>query len=365
MKKVGIITIYDNGNFGNRLQNYATQETLKKLGVEPTTLKNLRRCNIKPLNIIEAIKLHVIYIIKVIQNNIKKSNREKIFEEFNKKYINLSNNYITGNNAKKINKKFDYFLTGSDQVWNPKFKRMSYVDLLGFTSNKKKSSFSASFGISQIEQDEENKLKKYLNDYKYISVRENEGKNIVEKAINRNDVDVLLDPTMLLTSTEWDKIARKPQNLKNEKYILLYFLGTIPKEWESEIDRIAKEYKCDIINILDKEGPFYNVGPDEFVYLEKNAFLVCTDSFHSSVFAILYNRPFVVFERIVKKTNMNSRLNTLLNKFKLENRKFEGKITNQQLGNNYKNVEVILQEERAKSINFLKKALDLEEENEI
>lgn len=238
---------------------------------------------------------------------------------------------------------------------------MSYIDLLGFTSNEKKISYSASFGISGIEKEEEDKLKKYLDDYKCISVRENEGKKIVEKVINRNDIEVLLDPTMLLTSSEWDKIAKRPQNLKNEKYILLYFLGPIPDECKSEIDRIAKEYNCNIINVLDKNGPFYNIGPDEFVYLEKNAFLVCTDSFHSSVFAILYNKPFVVFERIVKKTNMNSRLNTLLNKFELENRKFDGKITYQQLENNYNNAEVILQEEREKSMNFLKKALDIEE----
>lgn len=361
MKKVGIVTIYDNENFGNRLQNYATQETLKKLGVEPITLKNLRRCNIKTQNVIYAIKLYFVYIIKIIQNNIKKSSRQKIFEEFNNKYINLSDYYITGNSAKRIDKKFDYFITGSDQVWNPAFKRMSYIDLLGFTSNEKKISYSASFGISCIEKEEEDKLKKYLDDYKCISVRENEGKKIVEKVINRNDVEVLLDPTMLLTSSEWDKIAKRPQNLKNEKYILLYFLGPIPDECKSEIDRIAEKYKCDIINVLDKNGSFYNIGPDEFVYLEKNAFLICTDSFHSSVFAILYNRPFVAFERIVKKANMNSRLNTLLSKFKLENRKFEGEITSQQLANNYKNAEAILQEERAKSINFLRKALDIEE----
>lgn len=361
MKKVGIITIYDNENFGNRLQNYATQETLKKLGLEPTTLKNLRRCNVKTQHIIDSIKLYFIYIIKVIQNNIKKSSRQKKFEKFNNKYIKLSNYYITGNNAKSIDKKFDYFITGSDQVWNPKFKRMSYIDLLGFTSNEKKISYSASFGISCIEKEEEDKLKKYLDDYKCISVRENEGKKIVKKVINRNDIEVLLDPTMLLTSSEWDKIAKRPQNLKNEKYILLYFLGPIADEYKSEIDRIAEEYNCNIINVLDKNGDFYNIGPDEFVYLEKNAFLVCTDSFHSSVFAILYNKPFVVFERIVKKTNMNSRLNTLLNKFELENRKFDEKIAIQQLENNYKNAEVILQEERKKSMDFLKKALDIEE----
>ena len=114
MKKVGIVTIYDNSNFGNRLQNYATQECIKKLGFEPVTLKNLRRCNEKPRNFIGKIKLSIIFIIKIIQNTLKKTKKEKNFEKFNKEYINLSRGYITANNTKNIEKKYDYFLVGSD-----------------------------------------------------------------------------------------------------------------------------------------------------------------------------------------------------------------------------------------------------------
>ena len=125
---------------------------------------------------------------------------------------------------------------------------------------------------------------------------------------------------------------------------------------------MARENNCEIINILDKNSPFYQTGPSEFLYLEKNAFLICTDSFHSSVFAILYNRPFIVFEREQKGLeSMNSRIETLINKFNLKNRKFTGKITEENLQHDYTAAYEILEKERQKSNEFLKKALDINE----
>ena len=102
-------------------------------------------------------------------------------------------------------------------------------------------------------------------------------------------------------------------DLNHKRYILTYFLGNLSDSRKKEISRIANEYDCEIINLLDKKDPFYSCcGPSEFLYLEKNAFLICTDSFHSSVFAILYDRPFIVFNREDKLQNMNSRIANLL-----------------------------------------------------
>ena len=113
---------------------------------------------------------------------------------------------------------------------------------------------------------------------------------------------------------------------------------------------------------MDKNSPFYECGPSEFLWLEKYAFLICTDSFHSSVFAILYNRPFVIFDREQKNiVSMNSRLETLIKKFKLKNRKFEGKITKENLNHDYSEAYKILEKERKKSEVFLKKALDIKD----
>ncbi len=158
--------------------------------------------------------------------------------------------------------------------------------------------------------------------FKEISVREEAGKKIVEDLTGRKDVEVLVDPTMLLTAEEWDNVSNKPEQLKTDKYILNYFLGELSEKRKNEIDRIAKENGCKIINMLDSNSPFYKTGPAEFLYLEKNAFLICTDSFHACVFSILYNRPFIVFEREDNNVSMNSRIDTLLNKFHLQDRRY-------------------------------------------
>ena len=164
---------------------------------------------------------------------------------------------------------------------------------------------------------------------------------------------------MLLSAKEWDEVSKKPEQLKTDRYILNYFLGELSEERKKEIQRIADENNCEVINILDKNSPFYETGPSEFLYLEKNAFLICTDSFHSSVFAILYNKPFIVFDREENIVKMNSRLETLLSKFKLENRWYKGHITDELLKVDYTEAYKILENERKKSEDFLKRALDL------
>lgn len=355
MKKVGVITLSGHYNYGNKLQNYALCKYIKKLNYEPETIW---------INSINDGNFFTSFL-RYIKHNllIKKDYRYKIFKKFNDENIPISNIKIYFfTNLKKINNKYNYFITGSDQVWNAEMTNNFDVYFLKHFDYEKNSSYAASFAVDNIEKNLKSKYKDGLKSIKNISVREDRGKEIVEELTGRKDAEVLVDPTMLLTAKEWDKVSKKPTMLQTERYILNYFLGEISLERKKEIERIAKENNCEIINILDKNSPFYKCGPSEFLYLEKNAFLICTDSFHSSVFAILYNRPFVIFDREQKKlTSMNSRLETLINKFKLKDRKFEGKITEKNLKHNYAEAYKILEEERKKSESFLKKALEINE----
>ena len=353
MKRAGIVTITGDNNYGNRLQNYAIQYVLEKNNVKSITLK----CN----HTLNHKNLYILRILKFFLRNKRKENiyRYNKFADFNKN-IKFSKRYVTP--FSKLDNEYDYFIAGSDQVWNPTWGRLSNVELLEFTIPQKRISFSASFGISNLPEQYNEKLKKALKDYKAISVREDAGKKIIEEVVGRKDVQVLVDPTMLLSAEEWDKVAKKPEQLKTDKYILNYFLGELSEKRKAEIDRIAKENNCEVINILDKNSPFYCTGPSEFLYLEKHAFLVCTDSFHSSVFAILYNRPFIVFSREDNSVSMNSRIETLINKFNLKNREYNGKeITKENLNHDYTEAYEILNEERKKSMTFLINALDVEE----
>ena len=352
MKSIGIVTINDNDNYGNRLLNYAVQEVLKKNECKVVTLKNNPIINIKNKFLLRLVKY---YIEKVKKIFMPKSKRNIDFETFNKNII-FSKKYVTP--YSKVYKKFDYFITGSDQVWNPKFGRLRDVDLLSFAKPEQRISFSASFAIDKLPEDCKNKTKIELEKFKAISVREDRGKEIVEELTGRKDVQVLVDPTMLLTAEEWDKVSKRPEQLNTRKYILNYFLGELSEKRKKEIEKIARENNCEIINLLDKNSPFYQTGPSEFLYLEKNAFLICTDSFHSCVFAILYNRPFIIFDREENNVEkMNSRLETLLKKFDLEERWYNGKIDNKLLEVDYSKAYKILEKEREKSKDFIKKMI--------
>ena len=359
MKKVGIITINDLNNYGNRLQCYALQEFLKDNKIISENIYNYNQ-TLKNKILTKGKKI-VNSFLKPKEFKIKKQ-RNKAFKKFDRN-INYSNYKILNEKCNsKINNEYDYFIVGSDQVWNTRFNTIvSKTDFLHFANNNKRISYAASFGTSDISNNFKEDYFKEISRFKAISVREDSGKNIIKKNTNRNDVEVLIDPTLLLDSKKWHKISKKPEMLNNKKYILCYFLGNIPQKTKEEITRIAKEKKWEIINILDKESQYYSTGPSEFLYLEENAELICTDSFQSSVFAFLYNKPFIIFDREDKHENMNSRLETLISKFKLENRRFNGeKITKENLNHNYKEAYKILEEERKKSEKFLKKALDIE-----
>lgn len=346
MKNTLIITLIDYTNYGNRLQNYALTKWLEKNNIHATSLR-------------EASVMHRIKtMVKLLVNNRKKMIRYIKFWIFSKKYINT----MIKNNNNKI-KDYDYYIVGSDQVWNPNYALTDTMLLNDIESNNK-IAYAASFGISELPEKFKYRVNK-LKNFKAISVREDDGKKIINNIIDRKDVEVLIDPTMLLKSDEWNKIAKKPKKLKKDRYILNYFLGGISDYKQKKIEKIAQKYKCRIINILDKNDTFYTCDPSEFIYLEKNAFLICTDSFHSSVFAIIFNVPFIVFDREHEKdNNMNSRIETLLSKFKLENRKFNGEfITNENLKVDYTEAYKILEQERNKASNFLYKSLDIKENN--
>ncbi len=354
MKKIGIITINDYNNYGNRLQNYAVQQYIMKYYNDVKTIKNIGYLN-KSLSI--KNKLH--YLLSRIKTIIIKNERKMCFAKFNEN-IEETKKVFYLNGFNNLNE-FDYLIVGSDQVWNPKIGRLTNFDLLSNIDCTNKISFSASFGISELPEQYKKKAKDALMQFKEISVREEAGKKIVEDLTGRKDVEVLVDPTMLLTAEEWDNVSNKPEQLKTDKYILNYFLGELSEKRKNEIDRIAKENGCKIINMLDSNSPFYKTGPAEFLYLEKNAFLICTDSFHACVFSILYNRPFIVFEREDNNVSMNSRIDTLLNKFHLQDRRYNNKILQEQLKCDYSNVYEILEEERKRTNEFLNKALNVEE----
>lgn len=358
--KIGIITITEGENLGNRLQNYAVQQYIEKtVGTKPETIRNYKGYKIYRYVLnkwIIAIKRYI--KILLLKEKISSVKRIRKFKEFNRKNINYSKYRISNVSInRKINNSYDYFICGSDQIWNPNYEENSCVNFLQFADQNKRIAFAPSFGTSSINDEMKDNYSKWLKEIPKLSVREDRGKELIEEMTGRKDVEVLVDPTMLLTEEDWEKVTIKPKNLKTDKYILNYFLGKLSDKRKKEIERVAKENNCQIIDIFDKNDPFYISGPSEFLYLEKNAFLVCTDSFHSCVFAILFNTPFIIFDREDANAKMNSRLDTLLNKFDLKDRWFEDEIKEKQLQIDYTEAYKILEEEREKAKDFIKNAI--------
>lgn len=346
MKKAGIMTICGEFNYGNRLQNYAVQEVLKKFDLDVETIRYIGRNN----NFVSQ------------ETEIQK-NRLRKFKAFNENVRFTEESMHVDEPVKnEYSEKFDYIVMGSDQIWNYTFSSIfSDKVFASFVPEDRRISFSASFGIENIpEKDSEayKICKENLKKIKSISVREDAGKKIIKELTNRDDVEVLIDPTMMLKKEEWEKVMKKPESLKTDKFIIKSFLGNTSDDSWKEICRIAEERNCEIIDISDENSPYFDMGPSEFLYLEKNAELVVTDSFHSCVFAILFSTPFVVFKREDNRVaNMYSRIETLLKTFELEDRIFNGSINENIFNENYENAYKILETKRQNVMNFLNKSL--------
>ena len=347
MKRAGIVTLFGEYNFGNRLQNYAVQQILKRNGLDVETIKYIGLEDDVP-----------------IINNEKDENRLIKFRKFNEN-IKFANKimYKEYDAPEDFSTNYDYIVLGSDQIWNFTFDKIFSDKALGsFVPKDKRISLSASFGVDYLPSKESELYKickENLENIKSISVRETAGKRMIEEIAGRKDVEVLVDPTMMMDKEEWEKVMKKPENLKTDKFILKSFLGNVSDEIWNELRRVADENKCEIIDISDKKSPYYDMGPAEFLYLEKNAFLVVTDSFHSCVFSILFSTPFVVFKRDDNQLeSMYSRIETLLNTFQIQNRIFNGKITKDILSNDYTKAHEILKNENIKAKKFIETALE-------
>lgn len=335
------------------MQCYAVQHYLEDMGYTVENIYNEYNCNSFIVNKGKMFIRQLIDFTNWKEIDIRRNN----FCEFNRCIKFSKERIINGKYNENLNKKYDFFITGSDQVWNPYDKGRSGIDFLNFASDEKKISFSASMGAEKLPDNVIDKYKQYLENYKGISVREETAKKIVEDLTNRKDIEVLIDPTMLLTAEDWGKISQKPNIDYHSKYILTYFLGG-DREKTNVINSIAKKFSCEIINIYDKNSIFYTCGPQHFLNLEKNAFLICTDSFHSVVFSFLFNRPFIVFDRENTKINMNSRIETFLSKFGLQQSRYSAsRNLDEYLSWDYSEGYKVLEEEREKVRQFLVHAL--------
>jgi hypothetical protein len=348
--KVAIVTIISK-NYGNRLQNYALQESLRKLGFEAYTIPY--RVELKTL-VKEKIKLLLISL------NVYFRNRW-VWEDFNRKYIRWEKPNSDTNYQKE---RYDHFIAGSDQIWNPLFWINSEREFLTSFDENKRIAYAASIGIDQLPKEYLDRYQVYLNEIPHISVREDKAVDIIYHLTGRR-VPVVIDPTMLLTQNEWIAMISTCKIKAPQRYILKYFLGTGTADYDKHIRESAKKEGLEIIDLLDEKGNAKRkIGPKEFVYYIANSERTYVDSFHGTVFSILFSKPFVVFERPYEEGAglMTSRLDTLLSTFQLEGRMVKDLKQLERIEDNcdFSKVEGILNTKRNEALDFLMKALCME-----
>ena len=316
MKKIGIVTLYGKANYGNRLQNFAVHQILAKKGLYAETIVWER----------SRIRHFLHPIANWIMRYIKKealAYRIHSFQAFNHKYIPRSYFYSKSHRVPSgFKNKYDYFLTGSDQVWNVYFyipeSFRSEMDFyfLQFADDDQKICLSPGIGVSQYKDEHKKIIEEALKGFRYLSCREKQGVCELERITGR-ECEWLIDPTLFLSKEEW-KEALSIEERKSDPYIFVFFIDGISKKLKHFIeDYAANRYR--ILDPSDNTSSLYSVDPAEFISLLSNAHMVFTDSFHVTVFCINFHVPFYVFNRN-KVKNMSARIESICESFSLQSR---------------------------------------------
>ena len=345
MKKIAILTLYGYSNFGNRFQNYAVQQIINKYGYETDTLVLYQ--SYKPV-------LRPAYFrAKALFGDIKAKRYMKLYS-FSKKHI-PTKTFV--NSAlelpENIKAQYDFFVTGSDQVWNPLIRKTERQNFfLSFAEKNQRVCVSPSFGVEGIPEELKSIYTDGLNGFNNLCAREQSGVDIIKELTGR-EAELLIDPTLALTKDEWSKIFADTKPEKD--YILVAMLGNLSKDKQEYIKGIAENNNLDIIDIFSVGSAY---GPDEVLTLIDNACLVFTDSFHFTAFSINFKTPFVVSEREEDSIDAVtfSRIDSLLNAFSLPERKF-GK-TEDALNCDFVSAHKTLEAEREKFYRFIEKSLN-------
>ncbi len=378
--KIGIITIQNVNNYGAELQSCALCRKLRAFGYDAEVINYL--FGIHPKHIFDGEKRTVSISIKqivkvkllpVVQNLFcffyknNKSVRNQRFDDFHASFNRLTDTvYPSVKSLYNAEFNYDVICVGSDQVWNY-MKGYSLEPFFASFDKKgtKKISYGSSLGLSSISKEAESVFYNALSGFSNLSVREQQASDLLGRLLHR-DLDVVLDPTLLLNAKEWLEVA-KFEMCPTDKYILVYIVTIKPCNYVLELARhIAKQRNLKIVRICRDAYPEHSgkdvqeimtAGPSDFVGLFSRAEFVVTNSFHGTVFSINFSKPF--YSVIKSHHATNSRLTNILKKLGLDNRIVS-------VGSSFPEIRDIdfsiayerLEEERMHSVDYLKKALN-------
>lgn len=367
MKKVAVITRHSVANYGSVLQSYATQKIFESLGTECVIIDYSKKeetgLNLAKTLCYNSKKWSKNGITRLIYTVIQTPNYFLSYKKFEKYRNLLLNQTITYSSFEELKSNppiADIYCTGSDQVWG-KIGRdiIDKAYFLEFVPKDAKCiSYAASIGTATVQAKVIKYFKKYLKKYSKILVREQSAVEIL-KSIGFENSEMVLDPTLLLNYSKWSNLTScKPYK---KKYVLVYQLHD-NKEMELYCKKISNKLGLELIRICPSLQSIFRTGksvllpnPSEFLSYIKNAEYIITDSFHGTVFSIIFNKEFVD----IMPENTSTRIESLLELLTLEDRilKDYGNFSVFDKKIDYNRVNKKLDIEREKSIKKLLSAI--------
>lgn len=347
--KVGLLTFVCAQNWGAVLQGYSTLEFINNNTDHECDVLNWEPVDnslLKPYKTIPNL-LHSILHISECKQRIQK------FQDFRNTYLKWSPICYTEDERKRLNEEYEAFIVGSDQVWIT-LDHVNPTMFLNFVSEKnKKIAYAPSFGANKVNENFNDELKTYIENFNAVSVREISGVEIIRK-FSKVPVQVVIDPVFLNSREFWADLAEEPPI--NGKYIFLY-PTQITKEFREVVKSIKKKYRLPIYT------PFYvpgcktikNMGLLDFLGWIKNAEYVFATSFHATAFSIIFEKEFWAMPH----TSTGARIIDMLQLFGIEDSlirsvdeiQFEKQI-------DYSKVTKIVYSKAEESKEWLKKALE-------
>jgi len=360
--KVGVVTFHSANNYGATLQTWALQKVLKDLGADASVINyhpDVIDALYDPMQLSKGPKRYA-KILKLKMQGSKGLKRYNKFQKFLKKNFKLTGDFRTYDQLKAANLALDAYIVGSDQVWNPThiggYDPAYYLEFA--QAGAKKISYAASVGTDYINPKYKDNMKNALSTFTAISVRERSIKPAIEELAGR-PVEVVLDPTLLLERKDYDEI--KVKSSISEPYILLYMIEKNPQVI-TLANKLSVSLGMPVIQRRPIKGltnelpPFYTADAGEFLGLIEGASYVISNSFHGTVFSIIYGKPFIS----MLHSDTGSRVVDLLTELDLKSHIVYDLADFQGISNFKLDIEAVSQrlgKMRQSSLAFLKKSL--------
>ena len=351
-RRVGIVTLSGNFNYGNRLQLYATQRAFARFGWSASELV-LADTRSAARVIKDIVKRIIGWKGRPGPEDVMTPGRREAFKRF---AANIATE-IVPRMDQDLSERFDLFSAGSDQVWNPNF--ITNKDdwfFLKFANPDKRMALAASIGVDVLDDSQAERVRHGVEGFPSISVRERRGAELIKECSGR-DVEVLCDPTLTLSADGWRSVA--DQRLTPESpYVLAYLLGESNAEASEILEEVTEHGRIDVVSLSDRQKECEpDAGPAEFISLVEHAEHVVTDSFHAAVFSCIFQRPLTIVRR-QGGASMFSRMEQLAQMLGIEHKIVGFPDFNLSRAGDYAGVPEAIELEREKFMDYLRGCLN-------